>query len=71
MQGGKARARMARELVPRWEPPDLRRRLIVEDYDAGDVRRTVIEMHRSPRIDSYRVRIDGKAQEAARMANRV
>lgn len=39
---GKARARMDREAVERWQPPELRRRLIVEDYDAGDVRRTVI-----------------------------
>lgn len=66
MQGGKARARMARELVPRWEPPELRRRLIVEDYDSGKLVRTVIDMHATPRIDSYLVRIDGKAQ-AGRM----
>ena len=35
MQKGRERARMEREPVPRWEPPDLRRRLIVEDYDSG------------------------------------
>lgn len=62
MQEGKARARMAREPVPRWEPPELRRRLIVEDYDTGSVMRTVIDMHRTTRIDSYRVVIDGKPQ---------
>ncbi len=62
MQGGKARARMARELVPRWEPPDLRRRLIVEDYDSGKLVRTVIDMHATTRIDCYRVAIDGKPQ---------
>ena len=54
------------ELVPRWEPPELRRRLIVEDHDSGKLVRTVIDMHATPRIDSYLVRIDGKAQ-AGRM----
>lgn len=62
MREGKARARMEREPVERWQPPDLRRRLIVEDYDSGEVARTVIDMHRTPRIDSYRVVIDGKPQ---------
>ena len=62
MQEGRARARMEREMPPRWEPPDLRRRVIVEDYDSGQVRRTVIDMHATPRIDCYRVAIDGKVQ---------
>ena len=62
MREGKARARMARESVPRFELPDLRRRLIVEDYDSGKLVRTVIDMHATPRIDSYRVVIDGKPQ---------
>lgn len=62
MQEGKARARMAREPVPRWEPPELRRRLIVEDYDTGSVMRTVIDMHRTSRIDCYRVTINGIPQ---------
>ena len=52
---------MAREVEPRWSPPDLRRRLIIEDYDSGAVTRTVIDMHASTRIDSYRVRINGNA----------
>ena len=62
MQEGKARARMAREPVPRWEPPELRRRLIVEDYDSGGCLRTVFDMHATTRIDSYRVVINGKPQ---------
>lgn len=62
MQEGRARARMAREPVPRWEPPELRRRLIVEDFDSGEVRRTVIDMHRTSRIDCYRVTVNGIAQ---------
>lgn len=62
MREGRARARMEREPVPRWSPPELRRRLIVEDYDTGDVRRTVIDMHRTRRIDCYRVTVNGIAQ---------
>lgn len=62
MQEGRARARMVRDVAPRWTPPDLRRRLIVEDYDSGSVRRVVIDMHATTRIDSYAVRIDGKPQ---------
>lgn len=62
MQEGRARARMERPQPVRWTPPDLRRRLIVEDYDTGTVKRVVIDMHATPRIDSYRVRIDGKPQ---------
>lgn len=66
MQAGRERARMEREPVIHWQPPDLRRRLIVEDYDSGKLVRTVIDMHATTRIDSYRVRIDGKVQ-AGRM----
>ncbi len=62
MREGKTRARMEREYVAPWQPPDLRRRLIVEDYDTGEVKRTVIDMHATTRIDSYAVRIDGKPQ---------
>lgn len=62
MQEGRARARMAREPVPRWQPPDLRRRLIVEDYDTGKVVRTIFDLHATTRIDCYRVSIDGKRQ---------
>lgn len=62
MQESRARARMERPQPARWTPPDLRRRLIVEDYDSGKMVRTVIDMHATTRIDSYRVVIDGKAQ---------
>ena len=34
----------------------------MEDYDTGEVRRTVIDMHATSRIDCYRVLIDGKEQ---------
>lgn len=62
MQEGRARARMEREAPARWSPPDLRRRVVVEDYDSGQVVRTVIDLHATSRIDSYRVAIDGKPQ---------
>lgn len=63
MQKGRERARMAREPAPRWRPPELRRRLIVEDYDTGEARRTVIDMHATSRIDCYRVTVNGIAQD--------
>ena len=66
MREGKARARMERGaefgVIETWTPPDLRRRLIVEDYDSGKLVRTVIDMHATTRIDCYRVAIDGKPQ---------
>lgn len=62
MQEGRARARMDGDVPPRWTPPQLRRRLIIEDYDAGQVRRVVFDLHVTPRIDSYAVTIDGKPQ---------
>ena len=62
MREGKARFRMERAPVERWQPPELRRRLIVEDYDAGGVNRTVIDMHRTSRIDCYRVTVNGIMQ---------
>jgi len=62
MRAGKERARMAQEPVERWQPPALRRRLIVEDYDTGEVMRTVIDMHSTTRIDCYRVTVNGIAQ---------
>lgn len=64
MQEGRKRARTEREMAPRWDQPELRRRLIVEDYDTGTVKRTVIDMHATTRIDSYRVAINGLPQPA-------
>ena len=40
--------------------PDLRRKIIIEDYDSGAVVRHEIEMHSTRRIDCYRVVVDGK-----------
>ncbi len=59
MQEGRARARMERDMPERFDPPDLRRRLIVEDYDTGTVKRTVFDMHATTRIDTYRVSVNG------------
>jgi hypothetical protein len=42
------------------EPPEIRRRIIVEDYDGGETTRHEIVLHRSNRIDCYRVEDDGK-----------
>jgi hypothetical protein len=46
--------------VPRWQPPLLRRRITIEDFDGGEPTWHVIELFRTPRIDSYRAVIDGR-----------
>ena len=38
--------------------PDLRRRIVIEDFDFGH-RVHVLELHRTNRIDCYRVVADG------------
>ena len=40
--------------------PNLRRRIIIEDYDSGSVVRHEIELRKTRRIDCYRVVVDGK-----------
>lgn len=40
--------------------PDIRRRIVVEDYDCGRVVRHEFELHKTRRIDCYRVIVDGK-----------
>lgn len=42
-----------------WQPPELRRRITIEDFDCGQ-RTVVIELHRTRRIDAYAVVVDGK-----------
>lgn len=39
--------------------PDLRRRIVIEDFDFGH-RVHVLELHKSDRVDCYRVMIDGQ-----------
>lgn len=43
-----------------YEPPDIRRRVIVIDYDFGREVRHEFVLLKSNRIDSYRVAVDGK-----------
>ena len=59
MREGKDRARMEREHVVLPEIPDHRRRLVVIDYDTGTPTETVFDLYRTPRIDTYRVAING------------
>lgn len=60
MQRGKALARMERP-SPEYPPilPELRRRIVIEDFDFGH-RVHVLELHRTSRIDCYRVVADGR-----------
>ncbi len=48
------------EPTPDYPPdlPDLRRRIILEDFDFGEVRHEVI-LHRTNRFDCYRLEVDG------------
>ncbi len=39
--------------------PDLRRRIIVIDYDSGNAVTHTIDLHRTRRIDQYRAVVDG------------
>lgn len=39
--------------------PELRRQIIVRDFDFGEVEYT-FDLLRSSRVDSYRIRVDGK-----------
>lgn len=43
-----------------YEPPDIRRRIIVENYDFDRVTRHEFVLLKSDRIDCYRVAVDGK-----------
>lgn len=49
------------KITPEIEVPELRRRIIVEDYDLSDITRHEILLYRSNRIDTYRVIVNGKA----------
>jgi len=44
---------------PQWQPPLLRRRIMIEDFDGPEPRTHTIELYRTARIDSYRAVIDG------------
>lgn len=63
-----ARARIAREQTRLAAPapdypaplPDLRRRILVEDFDFGETIRHEFLLHRSGRVDCYKVSVDGQ-----------
>lgn len=43
-----------------YQPPEIRRRIIVEDYDYGRTVRHEFVLLKSNRIDCYRVAVDGQ-----------
>ena len=60
MRAGRDAARMERPAPDYPTPlPDLRRRLVIEDFDFGH-RVHVMEFYRASRVDCYRVVVDGK-----------
>ena len=44
---------------PRWQPPDLRRRITIEDFDGAEPMTHVIELHKPP-ASTYRAVVDGR-----------
>lgn len=42
------------------ELPDLRRKIIIIDYDSGKPVRHVLDLYKSDRIDCFKVFVDGK-----------
>jgi hypothetical protein len=48
--------------APDYPPdlPDLRRRIVVEDFDSGEVVRHELKLYRSSRVDCYVVEVDGE-----------
>lgn len=59
MKAGKDAARMARPAAG-YPPelPELRRRIVITDYDFGE-RVHTLDLYRTPRVDCYRVHVDG------------
>lgn len=47
-----------------WQPPELRRRVTIEDFDGPEAQVHVIELHRTSRIDCYRAVVDGRVWRA-------
>jgi hypothetical protein len=43
-----------------YEPPEIRRRVVIEDYDYDRITRHEFILLKSNRIDCYRVAVDGK-----------
>lgn len=64
MKAGKDAARMARP-APGYptELPELRRRIVITDYDFGE-RVHTLDLYRTGRVDCYRVHVDDKPWKA-------
>jgi hypothetical protein len=61
MRRGRDRARMAREPKGRApELPNLRREVIVIDYDSGEPVTHTLHLFKTRRVDTYRIEADGK-----------
>ncbi len=61
MRRGKERARMAKPKPMRGpDLPELRREVIVIDYDTGQPVTHTLHMYKTKRIDTYRIEADGK-----------
>ena len=60
MQAGKAASRL-HVPAPEYPPdlPELRRRIVISDYDFGE-RIHTLDLYRTGRVDCYRVHVDGK-----------
>lgn len=61
MRQGRENARLARPL-PDYPPirPALRMRITVERFDCGEPIRHTFEFHDTPRVDQYRVTVNGQ-----------
>jgi hypothetical protein len=62
MRRGKEAARLARPASGRpLDLPDLRREVIVIDYDTGLPVTHTLHLHKTRRVDTYRIVADGKS----------
>lgn len=60
MRRGRQAARSARPAQERApELPDLRRMVVVTDYDSGQPTTHTFVMYRTARVDTFRIEIDG------------
>lgn len=48
-----------------WQPPQLRRRVTIEDFDGEEPHIHTIELFRTSRIDSYRAVVNGTEWKAS------
>lgn len=66
MRRGKDRARMERPAPGRApDLPELRREVIVIDYDSGEPVTHTLRLYRTERVDTYRIEADGKPWRCA------